>query len=110
VVRVKEVTGGVTFAARVQPRAKRNAVVGDIGEAVKIALTAPPVEGRANEACVEFLAELLGVARGAVTIISGETSRNKVVQVAGVTAERVIEKLSNRGNSRRQTSDVRRQQ
>ena len=95
-MRVREVAGGVTFAVRVQPRAKRNAVIGEVGEAVKIALTAPPVEGRANDACVEFLAELFGVARTAVSIISGATSRNKVVRVAGVTPSQVEDRLGNR--------------
>ena len=95
-MQVREVAGGVTFAVRVQPRAKRNAVIGEVGEAVKIALTAPPVEGRANDACVEFLAELFGVARTAVSIISGATSRNKVVRVAGVTPSQVEDRLGNR--------------
>ncbi len=92
-VRVRERAGGVTFAVRVQPRAKRNAVVGEIGDAVKIALTAPPVEGRANQACVEFLAQLLGVARSAVNIISGAASRNKVVRVSGISAEHAMKRL-----------------
>ncbi len=78
---------------RVQPRAKRNAVVGEVGEAVKIALTAPPVEGRANQALVEFFAELLGVARSSVNIISGETSRDKVVRVSGISAEHAMKRL-----------------
>ncbi len=92
-VRVRERAGGVTFAVRVQPRAKRNAVVGEIGDAVKIALTAPPVEGRANQACVEFLAQLLGVARSAVNIISGAASRNKVVRVSWISAEHAMKRL-----------------
>jgi uncharacterized protein (TIGR00251 family) len=64
-----------------------------MGDAVKIALTAPPVDGKANESCIEFLAKLLGVARSSVTIAAGETGRNKVIRVAGLTAEQVRERL-----------------
>ena len=56
----REGPDGVSFAVRVQPRARRNAIVGEVGDALKIALTAPPVDGRANEACAEFFAEVLG--------------------------------------------------
>jgi uncharacterized protein (TIGR00251 family) len=79
----------VTFAIRVQPRAKRNAITGELGEALKLALTAPPVEGKANQACVEFLAKLLKVPKSFVSIAAGETARNKIIRVAGVTAEQV---------------------
>ncbi|HVP64628.1 MAG TPA: DUF167 domain-containing protein, partial [candidate division Zixibacteria bacterium] len=71
----------------------RNAVAGEMGDTLKIALTAPPVEGKANEACIEFLAKLLGVARSSVTIAAGETGRNKVIRIAGVTAAHVRERL-----------------
>ena len=84
---------GITFAVKVQPRAKKNAILGDFGGAVKISLAAPPVAGRANEACLEFFAEVLNVPRSAVTIVSGETSRRKVVRVAGVSADSVRDKL-----------------
>jgi uncharacterized protein (TIGR00251 family) len=90
---IRESANGISFAVRVQPRASRNAVAGQMGDAVKIALTAPPVEGKANEACIEFLAKLLGVARSSVTIAAGETGRNKVIRVAGVTAAHVRERL-----------------
>jgi uncharacterized protein (TIGR00251 family) len=86
VIPVRDNDNGATFAVRVQPRAHKNAVTGEMGEAMKIALTAPPVEGKANDACVAFLAELLNVPRGSVTIISGHSSRNKVIRVAGRTA------------------------
>jgi uncharacterized protein (TIGR00251 family) len=90
---IRESAEGVSFAIRVQPRASRNKVAGEMGDVVKIALTAPPVEGKANEACIEFLAKLLGVARSSVTIAAGETGRNKVIRVAGVTAAHVRERL-----------------
>jgi uncharacterized protein (TIGR00251 family) len=93
VIHLHETTSGISFAVKVQPRAKKNAILGDLGGAMKISLAAPPVDGRANQACVEFLAELLNVPRSAVTIVSGETSRRKVVRVAGISADSVRDKL-----------------
>lgn len=93
---LRETAAGVSFAVRVQPRAGRTAIVGVMGDAVKVAVAAPPVEGKANEALVRFFAELLGVGRAAVEILSGESGRNKVVRVSGVsgvTADRVREWL-----------------
>lgn len=92
-ISVKDTAHGATFAVRVQPRASRNAVQGEMGDALKIALTTPPVEGRANEACIEFLAKLLNVPRSSITIVAGETSRNKVIRVAGMSAAKVCERL-----------------
>jgi hypothetical protein len=89
VIALHETSSGITFAVRVQPRARRKAIVGEFGEALKISLIAPPVDGRANEACVEFLAEVLKLPRSSVTIISGQGSRNKVVRVTGCTAAHV---------------------
>jgi len=77
----------------VHPRSKKNAITGELSDALKISLTAPPVEGRANQACIEFFAKLLKVPRSSVTIASGQTSRNKVIRVAGVTAQYVSERL-----------------
>jgi uncharacterized protein len=87
VIPFHESATGISFAVRVQPRAKRNAIVGELGNALKIALTAPPVEGRANEACIEFLANLLEVPRSSVSIASGEKSRRKIVRVRGLSAD-----------------------
>jgi len=84
---------GVSFAVRVHPRAKTNAITGELGDALKVSLTTPPVEGRANEACIEFFAKLLKVPRSSVTIASGQASRNKVIRVSGVTAQRVKDGL-----------------
>jgi uncharacterized protein len=81
---VHESAGGVTFAVRVHPRAKKNAITGELGDALKVSLTTPPVDGRANEACIEFFAKLLKVPRSSVTIASGQSSRNKVIRVAGI--------------------------
>jgi uncharacterized protein (TIGR00251 family) len=84
---------GITFAVKVHPRAKKNAITGELGDALKVSLTTPPVEGRANEACIEFFAKLLKVPRSSVTIASGQSSRNKVLRVAGVTAQYVRDRL-----------------
>jgi uncharacterized protein len=91
---VNETAKGVTFAVKVHPRARRNAITGVLGSALKLALTAPPVEGRANHAVIEFFAELFEIPRSSVTIASGETSRNKVVRIAGVTKAAVAARLS----------------
>jgi uncharacterized protein (TIGR00251 family) len=92
-IAIHDSPSGATFAARVHPRARKNAITGELGDALKVSLTAPPVEGRANQACIEFFAEFLRVPRSSVTIASGQSSRNKVIRVAGVTAEQVREKL-----------------
>jgi len=86
-------SSGVTFAVKVHPRAKKNAITGEVGDALKVALTAPPVDGKANAACMEFFAKLLNVPRSSVTIASGQSSRNKVIRVAGVTAQQVRDRL-----------------
>lgn len=90
---VEEREGSVRFRVRVVPRASRDEVVGLQGEALRVRLTAPPVEGAANRALVEFLARQLGVRKGQVCILSGEASREKVVAVGGVTAEEVRARL-----------------
>lgn len=94
---VNDAKDGARIAVRVAPRASRTAVLGVIGEgagaAVKIALQSPPVEGRANEALVEFLADLLSVRRSDITIAAGEHGRNKTVVVRGRSAAEVSLRL-----------------
>jgi len=90
---VRETEAGLTFAIKVQPRARKNAVTGEVGDALKIALTAPPIEGKANDACIEFLANILKVPRSSVTIASGQTSRRKVIRVTGVSSSQLRERL-----------------
>ena len=90
---IHDTSSGATFAVKVQPRAKKNAITGEFGDALKLALTAPPLEGRANEACIEFFANLLEVPRSSVTIASGQTSRRKVIRVAGLTAHELRKRL-----------------
>ena len=75
------------LTVKVHPRARRSAVTGRLGDAWKLDLTAPPTEGKANEECVRFLAELVGVPRARVRVVTGLTSRTKVVEIEGVTEE-----------------------
>ena len=86
----------VSFAVKVHPRAKKNAITGMVGDAYKLSLMAPALEGRANEACIEFFAELFKVPRSSVTIASGERSRNKVIRVDGMTEEQITQSLARR--------------
>jgi uncharacterized protein (TIGR00251 family) len=90
---IHETSSGVSFAVKVQPRAKKNAITGEVGDALKISLTAPPIEGRANQACIEFLANLLDVPRSSITIASGQASRRKVIRVAGLPADEIRKRL-----------------
>jgi uncharacterized protein (TIGR00251 family) len=90
---IYDTPAGATFAVKIHPRAKKNAITGEFGEALKVALTAPPVEGRANAACIEFFANLLDVPRSSVTIASGDTSRRKVILVIGLSGKDVRKRL-----------------
>jgi len=85
---------GVSFYVQVQPRASHDAIAGEFADALKIRLTAPPVDDRANEALKRLLADRLNVPVTAVRIVSGEKSRRKRVFVAGVQRERVLELAS----------------
>jgi uncharacterized protein (TIGR00251 family) len=84
---------GVTFAVKVHPRAKKNAITGELGDVLKVSLTAPPIDGKANQACIEFFAKLLKVPRSSVTIASGQSSHQKVIRVIGLSAEEVRKRV-----------------
>ena len=90
---IRHDSAGASFAVRVHPRAKKNAITGELGDALKLSLAAPASDGRANQACIEFLANLLKVPRSSVTIASGQTSHRKVIRVAGLAAEEVRKAL-----------------
>jgi uncharacterized protein (TIGR00251 family) len=92
-MRIDETPLGAIFEVKVHPRAKKNAITGEVGDALKLSLTAPPVEGRANEACIAFFAEFLKVSRASVTIAAGQSSRNKRIRVAGLTAAELRRRL-----------------
>ncbi|MDI6749636.1 MAG: DUF167 domain-containing protein [Pseudomonadota bacterium] len=84
---------GVILLLHIQPGAKKTEVVGRHGEALKIRLAAPPVDGKANEALIAYLAAKLGVGRTAVELVSGQTARAKRVRIGGVGAEEVLAAL-----------------
>jgi uncharacterized protein len=85
---------GVSFTVKVHPRAKKDAITGELGDALKVSVTAPPLDGRANDACVTFFAKLLNVPRSSVTIASGSSSRNKVIRVVGLSAEELLKRIA----------------
>ncbi len=87
---LQEREGAVTFSVRVQPRASKDEVAGEMGGALKVRLRAPAVEDRANEALVEYLAQLLKTPRAAVRILSGERSRTKRMEIRGVTRQQIL--------------------
>lgn len=85
-LRIHEEGGRVRFLVHVQPRAARSEVGGLHGDALRVRLAAPPVEGAANAALIELLADRLGVPRRNVSIVAGATSRTKVLEVTGIAA------------------------
>jgi len=92
-ISIHDTPAGATFAVKIHPRARKDAITGELEDALKLSLKAPPVEGRANEACIEFLANLLKVPRSSVTIASGQNSPRKVIRVRGVSADEVQKRL-----------------
>jgi hypothetical protein len=82
------------LTVNVHPRARRSALAGRLGEAWKLALAAPPVDGKANDECVRFFAEFAGVPRSRVRIVVGLTSRLKVVEIEGVPQEDLERRLA----------------
>jgi uncharacterized protein (TIGR00251 family) len=84
---------GVRLRLRIQPRASRNEVAGVAGDAIRLRLTAPPVDGAANEALLRFLAERLEVPRSAVELVAGRTGRTKLVEVTGVSPDAAARRL-----------------
>jgi len=86
---LRETETGVIFRIRVVPRASSSEVAGIQGDALKLRITAPPVDGKANEECIRLLAETLGVKKVQVTIIAGHASRTKTVAVDGVKAKEI---------------------
>jgi len=85
-LRIREEDGAIRFEVRVAPRASRNRVLGVQEGALKVALTAPPVDGAANEALKKLLSKMLGVSKSNVEIVRGDRARVKVLRVRGVTA------------------------
>jgi uncharacterized protein (TIGR00251 family) len=103
---LRAVAGGVTLAVRAQPGAKKTAIAGVYGEGataqLKIAVQAPPLEGRANEALIAFLAQSFGLPKNAVRLISGELSRSKVFLLKEMTPARAAAVLKGQGTGSRE--------
>jgi uncharacterized protein (TIGR00251 family) len=85
-IKTTDTAEGVSFAVKVHPRGKRDRICGQVGESLKLELTAPPTEGRANEACIRFFSDFLKVPRSSVTIAAGTSNRNKIIRIAGINA------------------------
>lgn len=96
-------SAGVTLTVRAQPGAKKTAITGIYGEGatarLKIAVQAPPLDGRANEVVIAFLAEVFGLQKGAVELVSGDSSRSKVILLRGMTMARATAVLARKINS-----------
>ena len=90
---ITAVPGGVRIEIHVQPGASRSEVAGLHGARIKVRIKSPPIEGRANAAVIAWMAEQLGVPRRAVHLIRGDKSREKMIEVEGVTVEQAREKL-----------------
>ena len=90
---LKEKEGVVTIRVRVQPRSPRTEIAGEHAGAIKLKVAAPPVDGKANEECRRYLAKLLKVSAASVEIISGGSSRDKVIRIYNISARRILEAL-----------------
>lgn len=90
---IQENSEGITIEIKVQPRASRNQIVGEQEGMLKIKLTAPPVEGEANQALIDYLASVLDTPRRNVTLLKGESSRQKIVAVKGMKREAFLQKI-----------------
>jgi len=84
----------VQFAVTLQPRSSRNQIIGLHNDALKIKLTAPPVDGAANALCTKFLGKTLGVSPSQVSIVSGATSRNKIIHIEGMNESTLMKHLA----------------
>ncbi len=91
---IKQAGDGIEIAAAIQPRSSRNQIDGLHDGALKIRLTAPPVDGAANKACARFLAKCLGLSPAKVSIVKGLTSRNKTLHIQGLSEAALLDKLA----------------
>ncbi len=91
--------GAVRLRLRVKPGARKAKIVGPHGDALKLAVQAPPEDGRANEAVIALLAEILGLRKSAIEILSGQTSRDKVVAIAGLSPAEIRARLQDAAES-----------
>ena len=91
---IRETTKGVLLPVRAVPRASKNEIQGVHGDALKVRLQAPPVEGKANQALIRFLSEALDISRSQISIAAGETGRNKAVLITGISKIELLKRLS----------------
>jgi uncharacterized protein (TIGR00251 family) len=96
-LRTQQTGNTVVFSVKVVPRSSKNALAGILAGMLKVKLAAAPEKGKANQALIGFLAETLGVRKNAIKIISGHTSPVKIIQVTGVSAESLSDKLNLQG-------------
>jgi TIGR00251 family protein len=92
-LKIAEIAGGVRLGVYVQPRSSRNQIAGEQNEALKVKLTAPPVEGEANAALVDFLSVSLKLPRKDIKLLKGEASRHKIVEIRGINPKELRIKL-----------------
>ena len=90
---LRPVPQGVELRILVQPRASRDQVAGEQGDELKVRLTAPPVEGKANEALLKFLAKRLGIPKGRLELAAGDHGRNKLIRIHGLAGDEVYDRL-----------------
>ena len=93
-IQVTPVEGGIRMGVQVQPRASRNQIIGEQDGCLKVKLTAPPVEGEANQALVIFLARLLAIPKKNIKLLKGETSRHKLIEISGLSGAELLDKLN----------------
>lgn len=86
---IQETNDGIVFKVTIQPRASQNEIMGLQGDALKIRLTAPPIEGAANKMCIAFLAKLLKVRKSDVEIVRGQSARTKKILLRSATREKI---------------------
>ncbi|MFA6172394.1 MAG: DUF167 domain-containing protein [Kiritimatiellales bacterium] len=91
---IRETTKGVLLPVRAVPRASKNEIQGVHGDALKVRLQAPPVEGKANQALIRFLSDALDISRSQISVASGETGRNKTVLITGLSKTELLKRLS----------------
>ena len=90
---IKPRKDGIQFSAIIQPRSSKNKICGLHGESLKIRLTSPPVDGKANKMCVKLLAKMLSVSPSRIVIVSGHTGRNKIIRVEGINTSEFLTKI-----------------
>lgn len=90
---IKPCKNGIQFSATIQPRSSKNKICGLHGESLKVRLTSPPVDGEANKMCIKYMAKALSVSPSRITIVSGQTGRNKIIHVEGMDIPEFLEKI-----------------